>query len=238
VTVKKKAKKSDPFARLRENAPQQQRSLMTLRRLLDAAETLLAQGGLDAATVPAIAERAGVSVGIVYRRFPDKDTLLRAVYQRFFERVREANRIALEGAWQTMKLTLPDLLRAMIAGMAEGYRRNRNVLRALTLYAVTHRDADFRRAAREMNREALTAIAALLVSHRSQIEHPNPEEAIEIALLAVASLLRMFILEEEPLHSVRSPQDLDSELTRLVFAYLGIRERATRSRGRRASPDQ
>jgi len=43
--------------------------------------------GAEAATVPAIAERAGASVGAVYRRFPDKDALLRAVCERFLERI-------------------------------------------------------------------------------------------------------------------------------------------------------
>src|SRR6185312_6977430 len=57
-------KASDPFARLRENPPQQARSRVTLTRLLDATEALLDEGGLDAATVPAIAARAGVSVGV------------------------------------------------------------------------------------------------------------------------------------------------------------------------------
>src|SRR6185436_14876416 len=75
--------------------PKQQRSRQTLTRLLDAAEALLDENGLDAATVPAIAERAGVSVGVVYRRFRNKDELLRAVYERFFQRALQSNRTAM-----------------------------------------------------------------------------------------------------------------------------------------------
>src|SRR2546430_13648548 len=78
-----------PLPRLRANLPKQARSRLTVHRLVSATEALLAQGGLEAATVPAIASLAGVSVGVVYRRFPDKDNLLRAVYDRFFERARE-----------------------------------------------------------------------------------------------------------------------------------------------------
>ena len=46
-----------------------------MHRLLSATEALLEHGGLEAATVPAIAKAAGLSVGVVYRRFPDKDML-------------------------------------------------------------------------------------------------------------------------------------------------------------------
>ena len=39
---------------------------------------------MAALLTPAIAARAGMSVGNVYKRFPDKDSLIRAVYARFF----------------------------------------------------------------------------------------------------------------------------------------------------------
>ena len=74
-----------------ERPAKQARSRLTVHRLLSAAEALLEHGGLEAATVPAIAETAGVSVGVVYRRFPDKDALLRAVYERFFSIYGERN---------------------------------------------------------------------------------------------------------------------------------------------------
>jgi AcrR family transcriptional regulator len=47
-------------------------------RILAAASELFAQRGLDA-SMPELAERAGVGVGTVYRAFPDKDHLLGAV---------------------------------------------------------------------------------------------------------------------------------------------------------------
>lgn len=47
-------------------------------RVLDAAREAFAAGGLDA-SYHDIARRAGVGVGTVYRRFPDRDALLEAV---------------------------------------------------------------------------------------------------------------------------------------------------------------
>ena len=218
---KKNEDVADPFAALRENQPKQARSRETLAKLLDAAEGLLAEAGIEAATVPAIAERAGVSVGIVYQRFADKDTLLRAVYFRYFASLREQNQnnLALVAAW---KAPLATIARSIILGMVEGYRRQRGILRALLTYARNHPDPEFRRAARQLNREATATIGQLLLTHRDEIRHPQPKIAIELGILTVASVLHTIVLEEEPLPSMRGQARLDEELVQMFCAYAGI----------------
>ena len=61
------------------SAPQQERSRRTHVAILAAGTELLEEGGPDALVVSAVAERAGVSVGGVYRRFGTKDQLLLAL---------------------------------------------------------------------------------------------------------------------------------------------------------------
>jgi AcrR family transcriptional regulator len=219
--TKKKEAAPDPFAALRANQPKQARSRETLSKLLDAAEGLLAEGGIDATTVPAIAERAGVSVGIVYQRFADKDALLRAVYFRYFANLREHNQnnLALLATW---KAPLATLARSLILGMVEGYRRQRGILRALLTYARNHPDPEFRRAAQQLNREATATIGQLLLQHRDEIRHPQPKIAIELGILTVAAVLHTIVLEEEPLPSMRGRAKLDEELVRMFCAYVGI----------------
>jgi AcrR family transcriptional regulator len=203
--------------------PKQARSRLTLHRLLSAAEALLEHGGLEAATVPAIAKAAGVSVGVVYRRFPDKDMLLRAVYERAFETTAQQNASRLQHAG-TLALPLRALVRAMVKGIAAGYRQKRNLIRALIRYARTHPDAEFRELARKMNRAALAHVTALLLRHRDEIKHPKPEVAIEFGLLAVSSVLQTLILEDEPLGGLRAPEQFEEELARMFLGYLGIIE--------------
>lgn len=53
--------------------------------LVAAVLDLVAEGGTDAATVRAIAERAGVTPGMVRHHFGDKDSLMRAAYARMSE---------------------------------------------------------------------------------------------------------------------------------------------------------
>lgn len=203
--------------------PKQERSRLTLYRLLSAAEALLNEGGLDAATVPNIAEAAGVSVGVVYRRFPDKDALLRAVYERFFERIEAQNRASLQAVWQ-MKLPLTAMIRGMVVGMVDGYRRHRRLLRALHRFAREHPDPQFRRHAQMVNGQALNGIATLMLMHKDRIRHPDPETAIRFGLLAVASTLHAVVIEEEPMHGVTAPANLEEELIRILFGYLGVAE--------------
>src|SRR4051812_22104283 len=57
------------------------------RRVLAAAGDVIARDGVDA-TVEAIAHAAGVGMGTLYRRFPTKEALLRAVLADLLERVR------------------------------------------------------------------------------------------------------------------------------------------------------
>lgn len=206
-----------------QHPPKQARSRHTLHRLLSAAEALLEHGGLNAATVPAIAKAAGVSVGVVYRRFPDKDALMRAVYEQFFTTTGNQNLMRLESL-RGLELPFETLARRTIAGMTEGYLRKKGLLRALRRYAQTHPDLEFRRKAQEMNRATMYAITALLLSHREKIRHPHPELAIEFGLVAVASILQNVILEEEPLHRLPMTEHLHDELVRLFLRYLGIDE--------------
>src|SRR6185436_12642259 len=99
----------------------QARSQETRDRLLDAAEALLREGGPEKATVPAIARRAKVAVGSVYRRFHDKDAVLASIYERFFERSITANREALSADKWT-HVPLEAMLRSLVDGMVRGYR--------------------------------------------------------------------------------------------------------------------
>ena len=222
MTKRKPLAEPAPLPRLRANLPKQARSRLTVHRLLSAAEALLTHGGLDAATVPAIASAAGVSVGVVYRRFPDKDNLLRAVYDRFVERSREQNFANMQKIG-FFDLPLRERARAVIKGMVEGYRTHRSLLRALHRYVRTHPDPTFRRSVRKANRVTLNGLAALFLVHRDQIQHPNPEAAIEFGLLAVGAVLNTVVLEEESLADFRTPEHLDVELTRLFLSYLDVR---------------
>ena len=62
------------------------------KRILDATIALASQGGFDAVQMRAVAERADVALGTLYRYFPSKIHLLVSALQREFERTEFALR--------------------------------------------------------------------------------------------------------------------------------------------------
>lgn len=63
--------------------PQQERAARTHQLFLDTAERLFAEVGYDAMTMTAVAERAGTSIGALYRWFPDKTAVAAALRARY-----------------------------------------------------------------------------------------------------------------------------------------------------------
>jgi AcrR family transcriptional regulator len=64
-------------------APVQKRGQQRVEAILDAAEAVIGEMGVDAATTNAIAERAGSSVGSLYHFFPNKGAILEALAERY-----------------------------------------------------------------------------------------------------------------------------------------------------------
>jgi hypothetical protein len=60
-------------------APQQERGQRRVEQILDAAESVFTESGVDATSMQAIADRAESSVGSLYHFFPNKDAIVLAV---------------------------------------------------------------------------------------------------------------------------------------------------------------
>ncbi len=67
----------------RRRVPRQARAERTVAGLLDAAAAVIADVGYDAATLTAVAARAGASIGSLYQYFPDKPAVARALAERY-----------------------------------------------------------------------------------------------------------------------------------------------------------
>lgn len=90
--------------------PIQQRSNQRMQDLLDAAASIIASEGIDAVTTTAVAYHSGSSVGVIYRYFPNIDSLLRALahrnLQRYLARVEEGSDLTPDVPWSSWDLTL------------------------------------------------------------------------------------------------------------------------------------
>src|SRR6201998_310331 len=68
-------------------APQQERSARRLAGFLDAAAELFAEAGYEAATMTAVAERGGSSIGALYNYFPDKQSIAFTLVNQYSQEV-------------------------------------------------------------------------------------------------------------------------------------------------------
>jgi len=69
--------------------PQQERGERRVAELLEAAAVEFAEAGYDAATMKAIAKRAGASIGAVYQYFPNKEAIVSALRTRYVNEMEE-----------------------------------------------------------------------------------------------------------------------------------------------------
>jgi AcrR family transcriptional regulator len=86
------------------------------KRILDATLAIASKGGYEAVQMRAVAERADVAVGTLYRYFPSKVHLLVSALGREFERIdAKTDRTALAGGtpYQRLNLMVGKLNRAM-----------------------------------------------------------------------------------------------------------------------------
>jgi AcrR family transcriptional regulator len=107
----------------------------TRRRLYDAAIRLIAERGFEAATLRHVAARAGVSAALLYKYFPNKRSVVLALYDELSDRFerqavempegkwRERFRFALELSLRLLgphRVTLRALAPAMVGDAGEG----------------------------------------------------------------------------------------------------------------------
>ncbi len=92
------------------------------RRIIEAAREVFAEGGLTA-SLDDIADHAGVGVGTVYRRFPDKDQLIEALFETRIADMEDVARqaLAVEDPWDGLVhfLTRANELQAADRGLKE-----------------------------------------------------------------------------------------------------------------------
>ena len=102
------------------------KSEATASKILDAALALFHEQGFEAATMRAVAERAGVATGAAYYYYPSKDAIIMDFYQRSCEQMQEKLRLALANV-----KSFEDGLRELIRVKLTHFAPNRDVLRAL-----------------------------------------------------------------------------------------------------------
>src|SRR6266404_5552856 len=154
-------------------APQQARSRESMRKLLKAAAEVLGQHGLEGATIPRIAEHAGLTPGAIYRRFHDKDALLEATILGILERQDERMKTGLTPA-AAAQIPLPLFGEQVISSLVIAYRANAALLRSLRTFVQSRTNTPFWKKACRLEVRAMEHVVELFLAHRKEIKHPDP----------------------------------------------------------------
>jgi len=204
------------------NAPRQERSQKTLEKLLDAAESLIREGGLEAVTVPAVVAKGDSSVGSFYARFPDKNALLETLHERACNQTIWTAEHALDPKLWVGR-SLEEIVEAMVSFAVRTFGSRRSVMTAFHR-ALGHDRAYAERRAR--NGVELARLATrLFESHRVRIRHPDFEGSVAMALRVLTATLeqRNGFAASGIVEVDVSDEVLERELARLVLSYLDVR---------------
>jgi AcrR family transcriptional regulator len=206
-------------------APKQARSRESLERLMASAREILNEKGIEGATVPRVAARAGLSPGSVYRRFPNKDALMRAVILETLETL-DASVVSGLTPELAERLSLKAFAEAIVRHRLVSQQKNARMLRAMLQFTMSRANGAFKKKVGELNARSLQRVADFLLLKRNEISHPNPKKALPFALMLVGAVLQQIIvLGAHPgmpgALLPKTDDELVEELSRAFLAYLG-----------------
>lgn len=199
----------------------QARSQETLERILEAAEELVSERGFDNATVSEIVRRANSSVGAMYARFNDKDSLLVCLHERFCEQALATTDMAFDPArWEGASIA--EILSTTMPFLVHTYHHKRGLIRAFIVRCSC--DDQFAERASRVSRTISEKLIELFKARQDEIKHPDPVLAVDFGLRLIFDTL-----DHETLYAdfqrtkvKLSREQLAEELTRAFLSYLGV----------------
>lgn len=193
------------------NIPRQSRSQQTLDTILDTAAALFAEVGYENATTNAIAERASISIGTLYRYYPDKDAILKALAERYYRQERQL----FESIFvEDMKyLPLPIVLDRVVDPMMELYTNYPAYAHILLGSDVS---ADIAAASREFEKELLGRTAAFLRLMAPHLDVDNSHLVAVVSKAVIKALISLSIASKDKQHRDK----VTAEIKKMLLCYL------------------
>jgi AcrR family transcriptional regulator len=204
--------------------PQQARSRETMIQILDATALILETKTFEELTIAEVVLKAGTSVGAFYGRFNEKEALLQALDERFFQEFEEST-IALMNPYNWVGRSTGYIIGSVTRLILEIYSNNKGVLRSLNLKARLYGDSRFKEREHRAWNVLFPRFQDTLLSHQNEITHPNPSLAVRLGFQQMFFSMREILLWEPLRENVPyDNEELITELTRAYLAYLGVQE--------------
>ncbi|MEU3369396.1 helix-turn-helix domain-containing protein [Streptomyces sp. NPDC006660] len=197
--------------------PQQARSAATLARVLRAAEEIASTSGLEEMTIAGVAQRAGVAVGTIYRRFEDKDQLITALTERMLERREEYVAEQL----RTARPSLSGVMHAYAHALLQSFADNSGLFPELLRTRGTRSLDRGARTITELHRLLLEAATP----YTDQIRRSRPQQALDTAARAILGACFHNSVRPDAATGEASRRQYADELGDMAIAYLSTPDR-------------
>ncbi len=203
---------------------QQTRGERTQSALLDAAEELIVEKGIEGASISDIAKRAGSSVGSLYHHFKDKKALLYAVFNRMTQAIIDQNQQAADPTrWQG----------ASVSDLLEGYldfRLRQSSAGGLSKRAtalVMADDPELKEHMADIKRDGNLALKELIMARCNEINHTDPDFAVGFVIDQISTMLyaRSDPYQKRSALTNSDDETFKREALRFASGVLGLTER-------------
>jgi AcrR family transcriptional regulator len=199
--------------------PQQARSIESTNRMLDAAESLMREGGPRAITIEAVIERSETSMGSFYARFENREGLFQALHERFLNYVIEDDLFQqLEDAANE-----PDLASAIHAFVGRLFIMQTQHRDAAAFFMIfNNSDSIMREQGAEISRAFAELLHRLVKAHSAEVSHSNLRVASDFATMLIVGIALEGLLHEpgELTGRSRSTKQTINSTSEAVVAYL------------------
>ncbi|MCJ7435362.1 MAG: TetR/AcrR family transcriptional regulator [Anaerolineales bacterium] len=191
-------------------SPKQPRGQQRVDLILNTAAVLFAEIGYENATTNAVAERAGISIGSLYRYFPDKDAILQALAERY-----RAEILALYDQVFTadvIYLPLPVLLDRLIDPFLEKY-----LLCPIYAHILLGADVspEIAAASRELEQESIRRTAELFLRVAPNLGEQRARLSATVVKAIIKSLVSLLAASNDPEYR----RQIIIEFKRVLLAY-------------------
>jgi AcrR family transcriptional regulator len=195
-------------------APAQRRSRQTVDAILQAAARVFAERGFARGTTNRIAERAGVSIGSLYEYFPNKESILVALVERYMdEGMTRIDRLLGRSLAESRDLSA--VLRGLVCAMLDFHRREPELHRVL--FEEAPHPPQLHACLLQLEERLAHQLEEILRA-RPEAQVTDPDTAAHLVVQVLESLTHRFVLRG--IHDL-SDERFTDEVVKLVGAYLG-----------------
>ena len=201
------------------NKPKQARSVESTNRMLDAAESLMREGGPRAITIEAVIERSETSMGSFYARFKNREGLFQALHERFLDYVIQ------EDLFRQLEVAAdePDLARAIHTFVGQLFVTQAKHRDATAFFMVFNSgDSVMREQGAAVSRAFAEILHRLVKVHRAEVAHKSLRVASDFASMLIVGIALEGLIHEpgELTGRSRSMKQIIDSTSQAVVAYL------------------